>query len=95
MNGLTMTLSGLALAFASYLSWLRVSQQLHTVSQVVVGAAPALGSAFSILWFWSWDAIVLGAFISSFWVRIALVVGDAVFYGLFLIYLIRHWLMYW
>jgi hypothetical protein len=47
-------------------SWLRVSQQFHTVNQVVVGAI--LESIFSILWSCSWDAIVLQAFISSFWI---------------------------
>lgn len=91
MNGLTITLSGLALAFGSYLSWLRVSQQLHTISQVLVGAA--LGSAFCILWLWLWDAIVLRAFISYLWVRITVVLGAAVFCGLFLIHVIQHWVM--
>ncbi|XP_058179106.1 lipid phosphate phosphatase epsilon 1, chloroplastic isoform X1 [Rhododendron vialii] len=88
-NGLAITLSGLALAFGSYLSWLRVSQQLHTISQVVVGAV--LGSAFSILWFWSWDAIVLKAFISYLWVRIVVVLGATIFCVGFLIHVVQHW----
>ncbi|KAI8542500.1 hypothetical protein RHMOL_Rhmol08G0142600 [Rhododendron molle] len=90
-NGLAITLSGLALAFGSYLSWLRVSQHLHTISQVVVGAV--LGSAFSILWFWSWDAIVLKAFISSLWVRIVVILGATMFCVGFLIHIVRHWVM--
>ncbi|KAE9466997.1 hypothetical protein C3L33_01091, partial [Rhododendron williamsianum] len=88
-NGLAITLSGLALAFGSYLSWLRVSQHLHTISQVVVGAV--LGSAFSILWFWSWDAIVLKAFISYLWVRIVIVLGATIFCVGFLIHVVQHW----
>ncbi|GAV87756.1 PAP2 domain-containing protein [Cephalotus follicularis] len=47
INGFTLALSGIALAFSSYLTWLRVSQHLHTMNQVFVGAA--LGSIFSIL----------------------------------------------
>ncbi|KAG5535929.1 hypothetical protein RHGRI_023641 [Rhododendron griersonianum] len=89
VNGLAITLSGLALAFGSYLSWLRVSQHLHTISQVVVGAV--LGSAFSILWFWSWDAIVLKAFISYLWVRIVIVLGATIFCVGFLIHVVQHW----
>ncbi|KAI8019829.1 hypothetical protein LOK49_LG04G01150 [Camellia lanceoleosa] len=34
INELTIALSVLTLAFGAYLSWLRVSQQLHTISQV-------------------------------------------------------------
>ncbi|KAA8531906.1 hypothetical protein F0562_006377 [Nyssa sinensis] len=91
VNGLTITLSGLSLAFGSYLSWLRVSQQLHTIGQVVVGSI--LGSMFSILWFWSWDAIVLQAFISHLWVRIVIVMGASGFCLGFLLYVIRYWVM--
>uniref|UniRef100_A0A5B7CA29 Phosphatidic acid phosphatase type 2/haloperoxidase domain-containing protein n=1 Tax=Davidia involucrata TaxID=16924 RepID=A0A5B7CA29_DAVIN len=91
VNGLTITLSGLMLALGSYFSWLRVSQQLHTISQVVVGAL--LGSIFSIFWLWSWDAIVLQAFISHLWVRIFVVVGASGFCLGFLLYVIRYWVM--
>ncbi|XAR73845.1 Phosphatidate phosphatase [Bertholletia excelsa] len=90
-NGLTVTFSALALMCGSYLSWLRVSQQLHTISQVVVGAS--IGTIFSILWFWSWDAFVLQAFVSHLWVR-ALVVSGAVGFCLgFVIYVIRYWIV--
>ncbi|KAG6666628.1 hypothetical protein CIPAW_01G045100 [Carya illinoinensis] len=81
-NIFTVTISGLALAFGSYLSWLRVSQRFHTVSQVVVGAA--LGSIFCILWSWSWNAYVLKVFISILWVRIVVVLGAAGFAWIFL-----------
>ncbi|KAL7193045.1 hypothetical protein ACSBR2_024793 [Camellia fascicularis] len=60
INELTIALSVLTLAFGAYLSWLRVPQQLHTISQVAVGGV--LGSIFSILWFSLWNAIVLKAF---------------------------------
>lgn len=71
-------------------SYLRVSQQLHTISQVVVGAA--IGSVFSILWYWLWNAIVLDAFASSLWVRIIVVLGSAGLCLGFVVFAIRHWL---
>nr|VDC98330.1 unnamed protein product [Brassica rapa] len=46
-NELSLFLSGLILALASYFTWLRVSQKLHTTSQVVVGAI--FGSVYSTL----------------------------------------------
>ncbi|XP_054825158.1 lipid phosphate phosphatase epsilon 1, chloroplastic [Prosopis cineraria] len=83
-------ISGLALALGSYFSYLRVSQQLHTASQVVVGAI--VGSIDSILWYWLWNAFVLDAFVSSQWVRVAVVLGSAGICFGFVIYVIRHWL---
>lgn len=71
-------------------SYLRVSQKLHTVSQVVVGAV--VGSMFSILWYWLWNAFVLDAFVSSLWVRIIVVLVSAVFCLGFLLHVVRHWL---
>ncbi|XP_010444795.1 PREDICTED: lipid phosphate phosphatase epsilon 2, chloroplastic isoform X2 [Camelina sativa] len=50
-NVLSLFLSGLVLALGSYFTWLRVSQKLHTTSQVVVGAI--VGSVYSTLWFCS------------------------------------------
>ncbi|XP_020890757.1 lipid phosphate phosphatase epsilon 2, chloroplastic isoform X3 [Arabidopsis lyrata subsp. lyrata] len=47
-NVLSLLLSGLILALGSYFTWLRVSQKLHTTSQVVVGAI--VGSVYSTLW---------------------------------------------
>lgn len=89
INELTVIISGLTLAFGSYLSWLRVSQQFHTVNQVVVGAI--LGSIFAILWSWSWDTVVLKAFISSSWVRTTVVLGAAGLCLGFLVYVVRNW----
>jgi len=77
----------LILCFQSYL---RVSQKLHTVSQVVVGAV--VGSTFSILWYWLWNAFVLDAFVSSLWVRIIVLLGSAVLCLGFLLHVVRHWL---
>ncbi|XP_052114787.1 lipid phosphate phosphatase epsilon 1, chloroplastic-like [Arachis duranensis] len=51
-------------------SYLRVSQKLHTVKQVIVGAI--LGSILSISWYWLWNSFVLEAFRSSLWVRITI-----------------------
>lgn len=72
-------------------SWLRVSQRLHTLNQVAVGAV--LGFCFSIFWFWLWDAIVMKAFIAHFWVRIVAFVGAAGFCVGFLLYVIRNWVI--
>ncbi|KAJ7953037.1 lipid phosphate phosphatase epsilon 2, chloroplastic-like [Quillaja saponaria] len=89
-NTVTVTISGLSLAFGSYLSWLRVSQQYHTASQVVIGAL--VGSIFSILWYWSWKALVQEAFNSSLWVQIFVISASVGFYVGFLVYVVRHWL---
>ncbi|CAM8984790.1 unnamed protein product [Rhodiola kirilowii] len=90
VNALTLVLSSLVFAAGSYLSWLRVSQQFHTVSQVLVGAI--LGSAFSVLWFWAWGAVVHEAYISHLWVRVCIAMGTAGFALAFFAYVIRHWL---
>lgn len=90
ISEITIAIGVLALAFGSYLSWLRVSQLFHTVSQVVVGAV--LGTIFSILWYFSWDAIVLKAFNSSFWVQAIVVLGAAGFCLGFLVHVVRYWL---
>ncbi|PRQ47553.1 putative phosphatidate phosphatase [Rosa chinensis] len=90
INEITIIIGALALAFGAYLSWLRVSQRLHTMSQVVVGAA--IGTIFSILWYWSWNAVVHEAFTSFLWVRIVVVLGAAGFCAGFLLYVIRYWI---
>lgn len=89
-NALTLTVSGLILAFGSYLSWLRVMEKYHTISQVVVGAV--VGCIFSILWFWSWKAFVLEAFVSYLWVKFVVVTGAVGFCVGFIFYVIRYWL---
>ncbi|RVX16522.1 Lipid phosphate phosphatase epsilon 2, chloroplastic [Vitis vinifera] len=91
INGLTLTISGLALALGSYLSWLRVSQQFHTISQVLVGSA--VGSVFCILWLWSWEAFVLNAYTSYLWVRVLVIVGAVGFCLGFVLHVIKHWLL--
>ncbi|KAI3959048.1 hypothetical protein MKX01_023724 [Papaver californicum] len=91
LNGVTMTMGVLGLAFSSYLSWLRISQRHHTISQVVVGAI--LGTICSIAWFQSWYGFVLNAFLSFLWVRIIIVLGGVTFCVIFLLYVIKHWLM--
>ncbi|KAL2348552.1 hypothetical protein Fmac_002552 [Flemingia macrophylla] len=70
-------------------SYLRVSQQLHTVSQVVVGAI--IGSIFSILWYWLWNSFMVDAFVSSLWVRLLVVLGSAGFCLGFVLSAIRYW----
>ncbi|KAH0468556.1 hypothetical protein IEQ34_003589 [Dendrobium chrysotoxum] len=72
-------------------SWLRVSQQLHTLDQVFVGAT--LGSACSLTWLWIWHIFVLQAFNSSITVRAILLLGAATYYVALLLYAIRHWLL--
>ncbi|KAI3848829.1 hypothetical protein MKX03_034215 [Papaver bracteatum] len=91
LSGVTVTIGVLGLAFSSYLSWLRISQRHHTISQVVVGAT--LGTICSILWFQSWYGFVLKAFISFLWIRIIVVLGGITFCVSFLLYVIKHWLM--
>lgn len=89
INEFSLTINGLILAFGSYLSWLRVSQRLHTISQIGVGAA--VGSLFSILWYLFWKAIVSEAFASYLWVQIVVIFGAAAFCLGFVIYVIRYW----
>lgn len=90
INELSVGISVLALAFGSYLSWLRVSQKLHTMNQILVGAV--VGSIFSVLWYLSWDAVVLEAFNSSLWVRVIVLLACAGFGLGFLTYVIQYWL---
>ncbi|KAJ4822953.1 hypothetical protein Tsubulata_000306 [Turnera subulata] len=73
VNESSLILSAVVLTIGSYLSWLRVSQRLHTVSQVLVGAA--VGSVFCTLWYWSWNAVMVEALISYPWVRVIVVLG--------------------
>ncbi|KAL9341118.1 hypothetical protein Peur_067337 [Populus x canadensis] len=89
VNGFSLILGALILGFGTYLTWLRVSQGLHTISQVAAGAA--VGFFFSIFWFLSWDAFVLKAFISSLSVRIVVIMAAAAFCLGFLVYVIRYW----
>ncbi|KAK1588397.1 hypothetical protein Q3G72_022781 [Acer saccharum] len=89
LNEVSLMISGIALASAIYLTWLRVSQKLHTIPQVVVGAA--VGSTFFTLWLLSWNALVMEAFDSSLWVQIIVYLGAAGLCLGFLLYVIRNW----
>lgn len=89
-NYLAMIIGATTIASASYLSWLRVSQRLHTVNQILVGAT--VGSAFSAMWFALWHLLVREAFASSLWVQIPVVLGSVVFCVAFVVYIIQHWL---
>ncbi|KAJ1280628.1 hypothetical protein BS78_04G247000 [Paspalum vaginatum] len=90
INYPTMLLGPATLSMATNLSSLRVSQRLHTLNQVMVGAV--VGSAFGALWFMLWHSFVQEAFASSLLVRIAVILGASVFFVGFVIYIIRHWL---
>lgn len=91
LNGITAAISGIFLSIGSYFIWLRVSQQLHTISQIVVGAL--LGITFSTLWFWAWDSIVLKAYVHNLWVQIVTILGGAAFCIGFILHVIRYWVM--
>ncbi|XP_047311645.1 lipid phosphate phosphatase epsilon 2, chloroplastic-like [Impatiens glandulifera] len=92
VNRITIFLSVITMAFGSYLSWLRVSQQLHTINQVAVGAI--VGTVFSVVWFWVWDAVVFNAFLAHSWVRILLFLTTVGICLGFLGYVIRYWFKY-
>ncbi|KAJ4782526.1 hypothetical protein LUZ62_040688 [Rhynchospora pubera] len=89
-NFWSLPLGAVILASGSYFSWLRVSQQLHTTNQVLVGAL--LGTVISIAWFWLWHACLYDAFVSSIWVRIIVVLGSISFCAAFVIYVAQNWL---
>ncbi|XP_058766721.1 lipid phosphate phosphatase epsilon 1, chloroplastic-like [Vicia villosa] len=90
IDELTIISCGLAFALSSYFSYLRVSQKLHTASQVVVGAV--IGSICSVLWYWLWNAFMLDAFVSSLGVRVIVVLGSAGMFLCFLLHMILLWL---
>lgn len=89
-NGVTGFLSVLVVALGSYFSWLRVFLRYHTTSQVVVGSI--VGSIFSVLWFWAWEAMVHKAYNSSLWVRALVVVGATCFCLGFISHVFQHWI---
>ncbi|KAK9013035.1 hypothetical protein V6N11_041057 [Hibiscus sabdariffa] len=90
VNEISVSISILSLAFGSYFSWLRVSQKLHTINQILVGAV--VGSVFSVVWYMSWDAVVLEAFKSSLLVRVIVLLACAGLGLGFLLYVIQYWL---
>ncbi|KAL2906627.1 Lipid phosphate phosphatase epsilon 2 chloroplastic [Bienertia sinuspersici] len=90
VNEITAIIAAASLAIGTYLSWLRVAQKLHTLDQVVVGAV--LGFCFSLIWFWSWDAVVMEAFNSDLWVRVSILLASAICCLGFVVYVLRNWL---
>ncbi|XP_028807220.1 lipid phosphate phosphatase epsilon 2, chloroplastic-like [Neltuma alba] len=90
MNEFTITVSGLTLAFGSYFSYLRVSQQFHTVSQVVVGGG--IGMVFSWSWFWLWNTLVASAIESFFPLKLTLFSVSPAICLAYTLYSILQWL---
>ncbi|XP_056844391.1 lipid phosphate phosphatase epsilon 2, chloroplastic [Raphanus sativus] len=88
-NELSLFLTGLILALASYFTWLRVSQKLHTTSQVVVGAI--FGSVYSTLWYITWNSLVQIPFTSSFSVQAAVFAVAAASALGFSVYVLLNW----
>ncbi|WZY88794.1 lipid phosphate phosphatase epsilon 2, chloroplastic-like [Brassica napus] len=89
-NELSLFLIGLILALASYFTWLRVSQKVHTTNQVVVGAI--VGSVYSTLLYITWNSLVLEAFASSFSVQVAVFTAAAAASALgFAVYVLLNW----
>ncbi|CAA0385595.1 unnamed protein product [Arabidopsis thaliana] len=88
-NGVSLFLSGLILALGSYFIRLRVSQKLHTSSQVVVGAI--VGSLFCILWYTMWNSLLREAFEASLLVQISVFLFAATFALAFAAYVVLNW----
>ncbi|CAD5325449.1 unnamed protein product [Arabidopsis thaliana] len=88
-NGVSLFLSGLILALGSYFIRLRVSQKLHTSSQVVVGAI--VGSLFCILWYTMWNSLLHEAFEASLLVQISVFLFAATFALAFAAYVVLNW----
>lgn len=89
MNIFTMATGAITFICCSYLSWLRVSQQFHTIDQVLVGAT--LGSICGVAWFWMWHSLVQAAFIASIWVQIVVILMSVAFVVAFLVHVSQHW----
>jgi len=88
-NYLTMILGPATMSMAFYLSWLRVWRRLHTLNQVMAGAAA--GSAFGALWFVLWRSFVQEAVASSPSAKIAAILVSAVFCVGVSAYMMDHW----
>ncbi|EOA24702.1 hypothetical protein CARUB_v10017980mg [Capsella rubella] len=88
-NGVSLFLSSFILALGSYFIRLRVSQKLHTSSQVVVGAI--VGSIFCILWYTTWNSLLREAFESSLLVQISVFLVAATFALAFAVYVVFNW----
>ncbi|XP_078169868.1 lipid phosphate phosphatase epsilon 2, chloroplastic-like [Carex rostrata] len=88
-NFSTVTMGILILLVGSYFAWLRISQKLHTVEQVIVGAV--LGFAFGIAWFFLWHSFMFNAYHLYFLVRVVIVLSSLASCGAFFFYFVRHW----
>ncbi|KAJ6823277.1 lipid phosphate phosphatase epsilon 2, chloroplastic-like isoform X1 [Iris pallida] len=89
MNIFTTTVGTLSLVCCSYLSCLRVSQQFHTIDQVVVGAA--LGSACGATW--SGCGIRSCCLVHRLYMgRIGVVLGSVSLCAAFAVHVIQDWL---
>lgn len=69
---------------------LRVSQKLHTSSQVVVGAI--VGSVFCIFWYTTWNSLLLEAFESSLSLQISVFLVAAALALAFATHVVLDWL---
>ncbi|KAJ4872634.1 hypothetical protein Rs2_45695 [Raphanus sativus] len=85
----SMFLSCLILASCSYFIRLRVSQKLHTSSQVVVGAI--VGSVFCIFWYTTWNSLLLEAFESSLLLQISVFLVAAALALAFATHVVLDW----
>uniref|UniRef100_A0A1J3DSU1 Lipid phosphate phosphatase epsilon 1, chloroplastic n=1 Tax=Noccaea caerulescens TaxID=107243 RepID=A0A1J3DSU1_NOCCA len=88
-NKVSLFLSGFILALGSYFIRLRVSQKLHTSSQVVVGAI--VGSIFCIVWYTTWNLLLFEAFESSLLLQISLFLVAASFSLAFAAHVVLNW----
>ena len=68
---------------------LRVSQRLHTSSQVVVGAI--VGSVFCILWYTTWNSLLLEAFESSLLLQTSVFLVAAALTLAFATHVVLNW----
>ncbi|RLN07427.1 lipid phosphate phosphatase epsilon 1, chloroplastic-like [Panicum miliaceum] len=76
-------------AALNWVSWLRVSRRLHTLNQVMAGAA--VGSAFGALWFVLWSSLVQEAIASSPTAKTAAILVSAVSCVSVVVYMMGHW----
>ncbi|KAL5704697.1 dolichyldiphosphatase [Ranunculus cassubicifolius] len=86
LNMITIVFGVITFASGSYISWLRVSQKHHTISQVLfhpqhqVSVGALTGAVFSIFWFQAWYSCVLKAYDASLWVHNIVALGSVTFW---------------
>ncbi|KAI4381171.1 hypothetical protein MLD38_007274 [Melastoma candidum] len=89
-NKASLTISGILLVLGVYMSWLRVSQQLHTTDQVIIGGL--VGTSSFLLWYLLWRSVISSAFNSFLIVRVLIFLGAPCFCAAFIVYIMRNWL---